>query len=104
MFLRFSHREANKRRHYTGQPGDFFEPPCKTSTITHQKATKLENVHVPNLEKVTPTSLHSEPSTLPLEINTAKESSTALDIYGENKEDQEENIAKKITESFKSTK
>ena len=31
-----------------------------------------------------------------------KKSSTALDIYGESKEDQEENIAKKIIDSFKS--
>ena len=59
-----------KRRHCTGQAGDLFEPPYKASTVTHQKATELENVHVPNLEKVTTTSHHTDPSTLPLEINT----------------------------------
>ena len=86
MFLRFFHREAKKLRHCTDQAGDLFEPYFKTSTITHQKATELENVHVTNLEKTT-TSHHTEPSTLPLEINTIKTSSTTLDIYGESKED-----------------
>ena len=90
-----------KCRHCTGQAGDFFEPPCKASTVTHQKATELENVHVPNLEKVTTTSRHTEPSMLPLEINTIEKSSSnaTLDIYGESEDDQEENIAKKIIES-----
>ena len=72
MFLRFSHMEAKKRRHRTGQAGDLFEPPYKTSTVTYQKATELENVYVPYLEKVTTTSHHTEPSSLPLEINTVK--------------------------------
>ena len=70
MILRFSHREAKKPRHCTGQAGDLFELPCNTSTIMHQKATELENAHVPNLENVTTTFHHTEPSTLPLEINT----------------------------------
>ena len=61
MFLRFSHREAKKRRPCTGQAGDLFETPCKRSTVTHQKATELENGHVPNLKKVTTTSHHTEP-------------------------------------------
>ena len=56
MFLRFSHREAKKRKHCIGQAGDLFEPLCKKSTVTHQKTTELENVHVPNLEKVITTS------------------------------------------------
>ena len=47
------------------------------------------------LGKVTIASHHTEPSTL-LEINTLKKSSTTLFIYGESKEDQEANIAKKI--------
>ena len=102
MFLRFSHREAKKRRHRTGQAGDLFEPPYKTSTVTYQKATELENVYVPYLEKVTTTFHHTEPSSLPLEINTVKKSSATLDIYGESKKDQKENIIKKIIESFKS--
>ena len=51
MFLRFSHREAEKCRHCTGQAGNLFEKPCQTPTVTHQKATELENVHVTNLEK-----------------------------------------------------
>ena len=86
IFLHFFHREAKKLRHRTDQAGDLFEPSSKTSTITHQEATELENVHVSNLEKTT-TSHHTEPSTLPLEINTIKTSSTTLDIYGESKED-----------------
>ena len=102
MFLRFCHREAKKHRHCTGQAGDLFEPSCKTFTVTHQKATKLENIHIPNLEKVTTTSYRTETSTLPLEINTVKKSSATLDIYGEGKEDHEDNITKKIIESFKS--
>ena len=72
MFLRFSHREAEKYRHCTGQAGNLFEQPCQTSTVTHQKATELENVHVTSLEKVTNTSHHTEPSTLRLEINIVK--------------------------------
>ena len=72
MLLRFSHRENKKCSHCTGQAGNLFEPPCITSTVTHQKTTELENVCAPNLEKVTITSHHTEPSTLPLEINTLK--------------------------------
>ena len=72
MLLHFSHRKNKKCRQCTGQAGDLFEPPCITSTVTHQKTTELENVCAPNLEKVTITSHHTEPSTLPLEINTLK--------------------------------
>ena len=85
MLLRSSHREAKSThtlliRH------------CSTSTI----ATELENAHVTNLEKVTTTFYHTEPSRLPLEINTVKKSRTTLDIYGESIDDQEGNLAKKI--------
>ena len=72
MLLRFSHRENKKCRHCTGQADDLFEPPCIASTVTHQKTTELENVCAPNLEKVTITSHHTEPSKLLLEINTLK--------------------------------
>ena len=50
----------------SGQAGNLFEQ------VTHQKAIELENVHSTNLEKVTNTSHHTEPSTLLLEINIVK--------------------------------
>ena len=61
-----------------------------------QKARELKIAHVINFEKVTTSPYHTEPSTLPLEINTVKKDSTTLDSYGKSKEDQEVNIAKKI--------
>ena len=71
-------------------PGeDSFEPPCKTSASAHLKATGLGNVHVPNLESATTTFHHTEPSTLPLETNAVKKSSTTFDMYGK---DQEKNV------------
>ena len=73
-----------------------FETPCNKSTLTPQKARELKIAYVINLEKVTTTPHHNEPSTLPLEINTVKKGSTTLDVYGKSKEDQEVNIAKKI--------
>ena len=95
MFLRFSCGEAKKRTHFTDQTWDLFELPCKTFTIIPQKETELENFHMPDLENVTTTFYHTEPSTLSLETNTVKISSATLDIYGGSKEDQEENMTKK---------
>ena len=55
------------------------------------------------MESVTITFHHTEPSTLPLETNTVKKVAQRLIfMHGESKEDQGENIAKKIIESFKS--
>ena len=91
MFLRSSHKETKQS---TDQARDFFEPPCNISIPTPQKATEPENAHVTNFGKVT-TSHPTEPLWL-LETNAVKKSSTTLDIYGNIKEDQEGNIAKKI--------
>ena len=64
-FTRFS-QGSREMPALSGQAGNLFEQ------VTHQKATELENVHSTNLEKVTNTSHHTEPSTLPLEINIVK--------------------------------
>ena len=63
---------------------------------TPQKTAELENPHVTNLEKVTATPYHTEPSTLPLEINTVKKVAQHLIFMVKAKKIRRKHIAKKI--------